>query len=423
MQINSSIVRLARSLVVVLVVAWPVERLCWAQEAVITAPETLEQVLEQEKALTTTATRVAEKIDIYMATWETWLAESTFKGDYTVVVSDDPQLAKGSLDRFREVTGPVIDRGRILKMREWVRLETSPPDPLKEVLVEDGKTGYVNIPSTSVTNGLIEIDHLFDPRIKPIQPLTEFVRVQRRTAGERIDTATNSTFGVLSPLTLGSPTMKLFELPPPRSSGEPRYEQRLVKYSEGVRGVSLIREDSDGVRITKSIRFDESFTPPRLAGVSMIIVAQDVKTKVDLHLDDYIKCGDHHVPRYATQQLSNSASSAVFVRQWKCLNLGQLEPNRSDFTIIVDQGVKIRGLKTLPKVVNGKRIIDPFQITDDLMYQGDYPVSKIIDPSAPPRYARESGITTTRKWFFWINIIGLAIIGWLVARRDWSKKR
>ena len=285
------------------------------------------------------------------------------------------------------------------------------------------RLGYANIPSTSVTNGLIDLDHLFDPRDKPTQPLTEFVRVQQRTAGERIDTAGNSTFGVLSPLTLGMPTLKLFELPTSRSSGEPRYEKRLVKYSGNVRGVSVIREDSDGMQITKSIRFDESTTPPRLVGVTLTIVAHEVKTHVELHLDDYIKCGDHYVPRYVTQRMSSSASPEVFIRQWKCLNLGQAEPNRTDFAIIVDQGVKIRGLKTLPKVVNGQRTIDPFQISDDLMYQGDFPVSKIIDPSAPSSSAKTPLDKSGYGWLFWLNVIVIAIIGLLCTKKNLSTKQ
>lgn len=125
-----------------LVVVCLVVGLCSAQDPVTTDPETLRRVLEQDKALASQRPRVDEAIDLFSATWETWLAESAFKGEYTVVMTSDPTMSSGPLDQFREVTGPVFDRGRIVKLREWVRLETSPPDPLKEFLMEDGTAGY-----------------------------------------------------------------------------------------------------------------------------------------------------------------------------------------------------------------------------------------------------------------------------------------
>lgn len=360
--------------------------------------------------------RNTQAIDVYRAVWETWNAEVSYKGDYIVVSSIEQNLPVGSLANYREIAGQISDQGRIFKLREWVRLETSPPDPLKEALLPDGTTGYTNLPCTSITNGQVDLDHFFDPRDAPDSArLTEFVTVKHRQSDGRNESSPKSTMAVLSPLTLGMPSLKIFELPLTKASGKVEYEESIVKYSATQKAVSLTRNDPDGSHFEKKIHFDESYSPPRLTSVMLVIQSQGMTTFADVHLDDFVVCGEHFAPRSVTQQVSNSIDGRSLVRQWRSKNLGELQPTQSDFILEVEKDVQINGIRQLPPVIDGKRFIDLASIADSLIVDGPQPLSEIIDPSAPTQTAPLP--KDWKAWLIWLNVIVVIVIGWIAFRR------
>lgn len=359
---------------------------------------------------------VQQKVDVFRAAWETWLAELKCKGNFVIRQQSIPVSAISVEGRSKVPLdgGQEKCQGKIVKLAEWIRVDVQ----YKGLPQDNGNGTVVNVPWTSITDGTRDVEYFHSPLDSKEKLFRDGVRIRHRQQNDVRSEAVFGNRGVLTPFTLGMRSLGPFDLPMPRQGAPGEVKISLVKLDDLHWLFRISRSDSNGRDYLKELTFNTESDLPLLTKHRYEVRVDGALQAGNMSvMSDFVDCAGLLAPRKLVQFLYSDASKTATARIWSSPDMGAVEPTMKDFTIAIPSDVSIRGLKVLPASDDGIRTIALSDIDDDNIFDlksGPFPIRKIVDPDT---MANENTWTAGKTAVVTVNILVIAVISLILARR------